>query len=167
MSQKLEEMFNEIQYSGINTAKNIVSSGTITNSGAVSSSATISLTGSATLDMSASSGKPINEPTVTPNGLYTTAVTTTGATAVNLFGTTVGFALTLTSIQVGSVDNSNGVIDVYSDGVCLLSIQKGSGGTTKVCGLNCALNSLCSLKAVSSNGIGSGNAVVIATFTVT
>lgn len=132
--------------------------------GGINTNKTVTLGGSANLDLSGSSGT-IKVPTVFPNGLFTTSVITLNTTPVNLFGTTTGFAGTITSLATIALDDANGTVEVYNDGGTLFRIAKGSGGTMKGSIGNTSLTTFASgstMKAVLVSG--TGNVQIIATF---
>lgn len=104
-------------------------------------------------------------------GNFAIAVKTNGTTPVNLFGTTNGFAGTITSVSAISQDGTAGTITVatslISGGAATKiadSIVKGAiGATTGTIMTATAFTSAGTTTVVSSSG---GNAIVTAIFTV-
>lgn len=192
MAQYIEQYEAEVLYlGGLNTQKPMTISGTasLTVSGtggiaisgstglALSSAAPLTVTGTGNVDLTGTTGLlkfPAGGPSTASspaiNGYFTTAIKTNGNTAVNLFGATAGFAGSLTSITILAQDDTNGKIEVFSDGGTIIQITKGSLGGVK--GSVMSVGALASsgfvsgstIKIISGTAFGAGNAIVIATF---
>lgn len=96
----------------------------------------------------------------------TVAVPTNGTTSVNVFGTTNGFAGTITSIKVIAQDTTAGNITIADTAGTVATIAKGTTagivtGTTSLA--NTGFTSTGTLTVVSSSA---GNAIVEIIFTV-
>lgn len=158
----LEDNIPVVRYNGVKTNQNV----------SVGGSATIDFSGS-TGQLKFPSGGPSTGSGAAAKGYFVTAVKTNGNTAVNLFGSTAGFAGSLTSIVIDSQDDSNGKIEVFSDGGTIIQITKGSIGAVKgsIAGVaplaSTTFVSGSTIKIVSGTVAGGGDAIVIATFMTT
>lgn len=104
-------------------------------------------------------------------GYYVVSVATNGTTPVNVFGTTNGFAGTITNVLVTGLDGTNANIGLADTAGTVVTVAKGTssglvtGGTTLS---NTAFTSLGTMTIVSTSATAAGGAArVLITFTVT
>ena len=129
---------------------------------AMSGDATISNAGVVTIGAKAVTGAKL----VTGTGYFDVCVPTNGMSAVNVFGATVPFNATITSVSVISQDTTAGTITVADTAGTVATIAKGTvaGAMTGAVSLaNASITSGNTLTVVSSSA---GNAYVKITFTV-
>lgn len=107
----------------------------------------------------------------TPYGMtMRKVVSTNGATPVNVFGSTNGFAGTVVMVKVTAKDDSNGTIDLAGSNGTIARVVKGSAGQIRgsyigISGVQGTTFASSGTLTVSSNS-GSGDALVEVSFTV-
>lgn len=108
--------------------------------------------------------------TATGNKIYgIVEATTTGTSDVNVFGSTNGFAGTITGVYLIAADASTATITIKNNGATVCTIAKGgtSGAMVGATSVSNATFTAAGTMGVSSGNSGLGQAEVFITFTTT